>query len=455
MGTADRERVAELMQRERDRFVAQHPTSRRLSTEAREHMLCGAPLPWMREWQSPFTIYVQRASGAELVDVDGNEYADFCLGDTGAMFGHAPQALLDVAARDMPRGITQMLPAEECLWLGEELARRFGLKYWSFALTATDANRFACRFAREITGRPKILVFDGCYHGSLGEAEVDLVDGRVVRRQGSVGIVEPPETTTRVVDFNDLDQLDRALAHGDVACVLAEPALTNCSMVLPDPGFHDGLRERTRHHETLLIIDETHTISTSERGYTGAYGLQPDMLTLGKPIGGGIPAAVYGFNAETGEKAQAILEENQDFSTGIGGTLSGNAFSLRAMRAMFESVITEESYAHMFDMAQGLESGARESIERHGMPWHVSRLGARVEYGTNPEPWRTGREVRAGADKDVERLIHLHCLNRGVLVTPFHNMLLTCPATGERHVRRHNEAFEELVAELGAGTGEY
>ena len=448
MTTVDRDTVATLMRREQETFSARHPTSRRHSTEAREHLLCGTPIPWMREWQSPFTIYVRSASGAELVDVDGNEFADFCLGDTGAMFGHSPQALLDVAARELPRGITQMLPAEECLWLGAELERRFGLKYWSFALTATDANRFACRFAREITGRPKILVFDGCYHGSLGEASVDLVDGRVVRRHGSVGIVEPPETTTRVVDFNDLDQLDEALAHGDVACVLAEPALTNCSMVLPAEGFHEGLRELTRRHGTLLIIDETHTISTSERGYTGAYGLEPDLLTLGKPIGGGIPAAVYGFSAETGERAQALLETNDDFSTGIGGTLSGNAFSLRAMRAMFEQVITKDAYARMFEMAAGLEDGIRKSIERHEMPWHVTRLGARVEYGTSPEPWSTGREVRAGADKEVERLIHLYCLNRGVLVTPFHNMLLTSPATEERHVRAHNEAFEGVAREL-------
>lgn len=451
MTAVDRKRVDALMRRELDRFVAQHPESRRLSTAARNHMLCGAPLPWMREWQSPFNIYVLSASGAELTDVDGNDYADFCLGDTGAMFGHAPQALLEVAAREMPKGITQMLPAEECLWLGEELERRFGLKYWSFALTATDANRFACRFAREITARPKILVFDGCYHGSLGETSVDLVDGGVVRRRGSVGIVEPPEATSRVVDFNDLDQLDRALSHKDIACVLAEPVLTNCSMVLPAPGFHEGLRELTRRHGTLLIIDETHTISTGECGYTGAYGLEPDMLTLGKPIGGGIPAAVYGFSAETGQRAQAILEENNDFSTGIGGTLSGNAFSLRAMRAMFESVITESAYAHMFEMAAGLENGIKDSIERWGMPWHVVRLGARVEYGTHPEPWATGREVRAGTDTEVERLIHLYCLNRGMLVTPFHNMLLTSPATKERHVHRHNEAFEGVVKELAEG----
>jgi glutamate-1-semialdehyde 2,1-aminomutase len=439
------------MSRENARFHEQYPTSRQHSMSARDHLLCGVPLPWMREWQSPFTIYAESASGAEITDVDGNVFADFCLGDTGAMFGHSPPALVESAARDLPRGITQMLPTEDCLWLGEELSRRFGLKYWSFALTATDANRFACRFARELTGRPKILVFNGCYHGSLGEASVDLRDGHIVRRGGSVGVVEAPESTTRVVEFNDLDQLDRALAHGDVACVLAEPALTNCSMVLPADGFHAGLREITRKHGTLLIIDETHTISTSASGYTGAYGLEPDLLTLGKPIGGGIPAAVYGFSAGVGERAQDLLEKNNDFSTGIGGTLSGNAFSLRAMRTMFEHVITESAYGHMESMAEALEEGIRASIERHGMPWHVSRLGARVEYGTSPEPWRNGSEVQAGADGNVERLIHLYCLNRGVLVTPFHNMLLTSPATGERHVQRHNQAFDGIVRELTEG----
>jgi len=448
MTSIDGQRIIELMRREQQEFSDRHPKSRGHAATAREHLLCGAPLPWMREWQSPFNVYVDRASGAELVDVDGNEFVDFCLGDTGAMFGHSPEILVDAAARQMAHGITHMLPTEDSLWLAEELAHRFRLKYWSFALTATDANRFACRFARELTGRPRILVFNGCYHGSLGETSVDLVEGRVARRPGSVGIVESPEQTTRVVEFNDLDQLDSALAHHDVACVLAEPALTNCSMVLPTPGFHEGLRELTRRHGSLLIIDETHTISTGSAGYTGAYGLQPDLLTLGKSIGGGIPAAVYGFSEEVGERAQALLEKNNDFSTGIGGTLSANAFSIRVMRMMFEHMITDASYEHMFAMAQRLESGIADVIDRHGLPWHVSRLGARAEYGTHPEPWRDGRQVRANGDRDVERLLHLYFINRGVLITPFHNMLLTSPATSAGHVTRHNEVLAEFVDEL-------
>ena len=451
MKTIDPARIAALMHREQRQFIDNHPKSREFSERARTHLLSGVPLPWMREWHTPFSVYAARASGATVIDVDGHEYADFCLGDTGAMFGHSPAAFVEMVADNLAGGITHMLPTEDSLWLGEELSRRFRLKYWSFALTATDANRFACRFAREITGRPKILVFDGCYHGTLGETSVNLKGNRVVRRSGSVGITGDPQITTRIVDFNDLDQLDRELSHGDVACVLAEPALTNCSMVLPIPGFHDGLRELTRRHNSLLIIDETHTFSSGPAGYTGVFDLDPDMLTLGKPIGGGIPAAIYGLSAEVGERAQNRLEENNNFSTGIGGTLAANAFSMRAMRLMFEQVITPASYEHMLSMATALESGIGAAIEDYQIPWHVSRLGARVEYGTNPEPWVNAREVEACRDQEVERFLHLYCLNRGVLITPFHNMLLASPATTESHVEQHNDAFNQAVRELVEG----
>ncbi|MDH3790695.1 MAG: aspartate aminotransferase family protein [Rhodospirillales bacterium] len=451
MREIERAAIAALMAREVERFAAERPKSRALSERAKAHLLAGTPLTWMREWQSPFTVFAERALGATVVDVDGHEYADFCLGDTGAMFGHSPAPFVELVTRTAGQGITTMLPTEDSVWLGAELAQRFGLPVWSLALTATDANRFACRFARELTGRPKILVFDGCYHGTLGETLVDLNGNGMIRRPASIGVVEDPETTTRVVDFNDLEQLDRALAAGDVACVLAEPALTNCGMVLPDPGFHDGLRGTTRRHGTLLIIDETHTLSSGPAGYTGASGLEPDMLTLGKPIAGGIPAAVYGFTAELAERIDRRFEELGDFSTGVGGTLSANALSVRAMRVMFEQVITEQGYEHMFAMAVRLEEGIDGAIARHDLPWHVTRMGARVEYGINPTPWKNAKQVRAGCDPELERLLHLYCLNRGVLVTPFHNMMLTSPATTEAQVDRHSEAFESAVAELAAG----
>jgi glutamate-1-semialdehyde 2,1-aminomutase len=451
MRKIERAAIAALMARETERFAAARPKSRALSEQAKAHLLAGAPMTWMREWQSPFTVFAEHAFGATVIDVDGHEYADFCLGDTGAMFGHSPEPFVELVARAAGQGITTMLPAEDSVWLGAELARRFGLPVWSLALTATDANRFACRFARELTGRPKILVFDGCYHGTLGETLVDLKDNGMIRRPASIGVVEDPETTTRVVDFNDLDQLERALAEGDVACVLAEPALTNCGMVLPEPGFHEGLREISRRHGALLIIDETHTFSSGPAGYTGAFGLEPDMLTLGKPIAGGIPAAVYGFTAELARRIEGRFDALGDFTTGVGGTLAANALSVRAMRVMFEQVITVQAYAHMFAMAGRLEQGIDGTIARHDLPWHVARMGARVEYGINPAPWKTARQVHAGRDPELERLLHLYCLNRGVLVTPFHNMMLTSPATTEDQVDRHSEAFESAVGELLAG----
>jgi glutamate-1-semialdehyde 2,1-aminomutase len=451
MRKIERAAIAALMARETERFAAARPKSRALSEQGKAHLLTGAPLTWMREWQSPFTVFAERASAATVVDVDGHEYADFCLGDTGAMFGHSPEPFVELMSRTAGHGITTMLPTEDSVWLGAELARRFGLPVWSLALTATDANRFACRFAREVTGRSKILVFDGCYHGTLGETLVDLKGNGMIRRSTTIGVAEDPETTTRVVDFNDLAQLDQALAESDVACVLAEPALTNCGMVLPEPGFHEGLREVARRHGVLLIIDETHTYSSGPAGYTGAFGLEPDMLTLGKPIAGGIPAAVYGFTAELARSIERRFEALGDYTTGVGGTLAANALSVRAMRVMFEQVITDQAYEHMFAMATRLAEGIDSTITRHDLPWHVARMGARVEYGINPDPWKNAKQVRAGRDPELERLLHLYCLNRGVLITPFHNMMLTSPATTEAQVDRHSEAFESAVGELLAG----
>lgn len=448
MGTIDAGQVAALLAREKALFTESHPKSKQLAAEARPHFLAGVQMPWLVEWESPFTVFVDHAAGAHITDVDGNEYVDLCLGDTGAMFGHSPPALVEAVREAVSRGLTYMLPTEDGAHIAAELERRTGLPRWSFTLTATDANRFATRIARAITGRNKILVFDGCYHGTHDETLARLDDGVVNPRAGSVGPPVDLGVTTRVVEFNDLEALDRELAHGDVACVLTEPALTNAGMVLPDPDFHAGLREITRAHEVLLIIDETHTISSGEGGYTKAFGLEPDMFVLGKPIGGGIPAAVYGCTEEIARRFDALLDPAHPVVVGIGGTLSGNALSLRAMRVMLENVITAESYAHMFAVAASLEEGIRETIEEHGLPWHVTRMGARVEYGHTLMPRRTAREVEETTDGPLEQLLHLYCVNRGVMITPFHNMMLTSPATTIEDAGRHNRIFRECVAEL-------
>jgi glutamate-1-semialdehyde 2,1-aminomutase len=342
-----------------------------------------------------------------------------------------------------------MLPSEDSLWVGQELTRRFGLARWQFALTATDANRFAIRLARELTGRPKILVFNWCYHGSVDETFASLDRGSVVSREGNVGPPVALDETTRVVEWNDAEALERELAHGDVACVLAEPALTNIGIVLPEPGFHDALRDATRETGTLLIIDETHTLCAGPGGYTAAYGLDPDVLTVGKAIAAGIPAAAYGFSASVAERLEAMLpaDERADVG-GIGGTVAANVLSLAATRATLSDVLTNEAFERMIALGERFEAGVAGVIERHVLPWHVTRLGCRVEYLFRPGRPRNGSEAASGADPLLDRLIHLYALNRGILLTPFHNMALMSPATAEADVELHTEVFDQAAHEL-------
>ena len=438
-----------LLQRELERFEREHPRSRELANEARGPLLSGVPMPWMIRWPGGFPVFAAEAHGARFTDVDGHEYVDFCLGDTAAMTGHSPEPTVRALREQAAKGITLMLPSEDALWVGRELTRRFGLARWQFALTATDANRFAIRLARELTGRPRILVFNWCYHGSVDETFATLENAAVVSRDGNVGPPVPLDETTRVVEWNDVEGLRRELAQGDVACVLTEPALTNIGIVLAEPGFHDALRAATRETETLLIVDETHTICSGPGGYTAAYGLEPDLLTIGKPIAAGIPAAAYGFSADVAERLEAMLpaDERADVG-GIGGTVAANVLSLAATRATLAEVLTEEAFERMIALGERFEAGVAGTIERHGLPWHVTRLGCRVEYLFRPERPRDGSEAAAGGNPLLDRLIHLYALNRGILLTPFHNMALMSPATTEADVDRHSEVFEQAAREL-------
>jgi len=443
--------VDELMARELERFRAEHPRSHALTEEARRSLLGGVPMHWMVRWPGGFPVWAAEAKGARFRDVDGHEYVDFCLGDTGAMTGHAPEPTLRALAAQAPRGITLMLPSEDALWVGQEMQRRFGLPSWQFALTATDANRFAIRIARAITGRSKILVFNWCYHGTVDETFATIgADGAVHSREGSIGPPVRPSETTRVVEFNDVEALERELAHGDVACVLAEPALTNIGIVLPEPGYHDALRAATRAAGTLLIIDETHTISAGPGGYTAAHGLEPDLLTIGKPLAGGVPAAAYGFSTEVAARVQDAITDDVADVGGIGGTLAANVLSLAAMRATLAEVLTEEAFARMIALGERFEAGVQQVIEEHALSWHVTRLGCRVEYLFHAERARTGAQAAAAGNEALDRYVHLYALNRGILLTPFHNMALMSPATTEADVDRHTEVFDAAARELMA-----
>ncbi len=446
MRTIDRRRLAAAIAAELAEFTAAHPRSRALFERAKAHLHDGVPMSWMTRWAGAFPLFVERAEGARFTDVDGKTYVDLCLGDTGAMTGHAPPAAVAAIKAQLDRGLTFMLPTEDSLAVSAELARRFGLPFWQAAMTATDANRFVIRLARQITGRPKILVFNWCYHGTVDETFATLrPDGTVGPRAGNVGPPVDPALTTRVVEFNDVAALERELAHGDVACVLAEPAMTNIGIVLPEPGFHAALRALTRRHGTLLVNDETHTLSAGPGGATRAWGLDPDFVTVGKPLASGVPAAVYGFTAEVGRRWRAQTSVELCDTGGIGGTLAGNALALAAMRATLAEVLTEEAYGRMIPLAERFAAGVEQVIAELGLPWIVKRLGARAEYWFRAEAPRNGGEAAAAVDAELDRYMHLAALNRGVLLTPFHNMALMCPATTAADVDLHTAVFRESV----------
>src|ERR1700722_17029612 len=442
--------LATLIAREEKKFLPDHPKSAALYERAQHALLGGVPMNWMKKWAGQFPVFVAEAHGAHFTDVDGRDYVDLCLGDTGAMTGHSPSPAVEAIARQSKQGITLMLPTEDALWVGEELARRFGLPYWQFTLTATDANRFSIRIAREITSRPKILVYNYCYHGSVDETFISIINGRPGPRRGNIGPPVNPAETTRVVEFNDPAALEAALAPRDVACILEEPVMTNVGIVHPDPGYWQSAAEIARRYGTLLIMDETHTICAGPGGYTREHAIRPDIFVIGKPIAGGLPAGTYGCSAEVAEKITHRIHLEDCDTGGIGGTLAGNALSLAAIRAPLEHVLTPQAFAHMIPLAQRFAKGVADAIEAVALPWHVTRLGCRAEYLFRPNPPRNGGEAAAAADFDLERYMHLYALNRGVLLTAFHNMALMSPATTDADVDLHTRIFESAVRELTA-----
>jgi glutamate-1-semialdehyde 2,1-aminomutase len=449
MATFNRSRLESLLRSEEKRFHADHPKSYELFKRAQQSMQGGVPMLWMIRWAGSFPIFVKEAKGAHFTDIDGHSYIDFCLGDTGAMTGHSPEATLTAIYEQAKKGITLMLPTEDAIWVGEELQRRFGLKYWQFTLTATDANRFAIRMARHITGRPKILVFNYCYHGSVDETFITLdEEGTPDTRHGNLGPPINPVQTTKVIEFNDIAALETALSTRDVAVVLAEPVMTNIGIIHPDPGYHAALREITRYTGTMLVIDETHTLCTGPGGYTAKYGLKPDFLTCGKSLAGGIPAGVYGFTQEVADAFWTELELDQSDVGGIGGTLAGNALSIAAMRATLEKVLIPAMYERCEKLADRYETGVLEVIKEFDLPWIVKRLGFRVEYWFRQTPPHNGGEANAAVDSELDRAMHLWALNRGILMTPFHNMALIAADTTEADVDFHTKIFHEVVQAL-------
>ncbi|MFI7546745.1 transaminase [Actinoplanes sp. NPDC049599] len=446
----DRARLQTLTERERAAFADRHPRSAAAYARA-DHLFGRVPMTWMNKSAAGYPVYLDRARGARLTDIDGHEYVDFCLGDTAAMAGHSPAPVVAAVTRRLADlgGAGTMVPTEDAALVGAELSRRFGLPAWSFALTATDANRWAIRLLRAATGRPRILVNSYCYHGSVDESLIVVgPDGRPRSREGNVGAPGDVTLTSRVAEFNDLDGLARELAHGDVAAVLMEPALTNIGIVLPEPGYLAGVRALTREHGTYLVNDETHTFSAGPGGATAAWSLDPDVITIGKAIGGGIPIGAYGLSAELAARLAGRTDLDLIDMGGVGGTLAGNPVSMAATRATLEEVLTAAAFGTMTEVAGAFADGIRKIIDGYALPWSVAQLGARVEYRfTAPAP-RTGTESAASADPELADFLHTYLINRGVLLTPFHNMALMCPDTTPRDVARHHEVFAAALDDL-------
>jgi glutamate-1-semialdehyde 2,1-aminomutase len=441
-------RIEKLMKAEQKLYGERNPRSEALSARAADHMMFGVPLHWMCDWGTPFPLQVKQATGARLFDIDDHELVDFCLGDTGAMFGHSPSAVARALERQATRGFTTMLGNEDGAVVAELLSERFGLPRWQFAMTASDANRFLLRWLRAATGRRVLLVFNGCYHGTVDDVFVDLLDGKPVQRPSLLGQVHDLTGTTRVVEFNDLTALEAALAPGDVACVLAEPAMTNVGMVLPDAGYWSKACELIRRHGSLLVLDETHTLSSGPGGYGRAHAIAADAVVVGKALGGGMPCAAYGFSQAVAERAEAAKRAAPPGHSGIGTTLTANLLAMAAMRATLSELLVPETFVGMHARAELLASELKALFGRHRLAWCVTQVGARTEFQFCPHPPRNGTEAMQAMDAQLEHALHLHLLNRGVLITPFHNMMLVCPSTTDSDVARLVEAMDLALHEL-------
>ena len=442
--------ITAMLAREEALFIQRNPRSRSLAGATAGHWLKGVPMHWMVDWGTPFPLFVESARGVDVTDADGNLYIDFCLGDTGAMFGHAPPPAMDALTREGAKGFSTMLPSPDAAEVGRLLQDRFGLPCWQVTATASDANRAVIKWCRAVTGRKKILVFNHCYHGAVDETYVTIDGGTPHADPALIGEVRDLTQFTKVIEFNDIAALEAALAKCDVACVLAEPIMTNVGMVLPDEGYHAALREITRRTGTLLVIDETHCISSGPGGYTREHGLEPDAMVLGKPVAGGIPAALYGFSADMAARVNRFLETRTPGHSGIGTTLAGSRIQLALMRAMLEAYFTPEAYRPLLALAERLERDIAGVIARHGAPWHVVRAGARVEFMCAPERPRNGGEAARIIHRPIDVAVHHYLLNRGVIITPFHNMMLICPATTAAHVEKLSGELDRCLSELMA-----
>lgn len=443
----DRSKLEAFVLRERDIFAKARPKSGQKALNA-NGFFGGVPQHWMLDWATPFPMVIAQARGTTITDIDGFSLTDLCLGDTGAMFGHSPEAIARAICAQAETGLTTMLPSGEAHAVGELLRYHFKLPYWQVTLSASDANRFALRAARAITGRTKVLVFDGCYHGAVDEAGVELAQGALVPKPSLWGQAYDLNEVAVCVPFNDSDAVEAALRDGDIACVMMEPALTNCGIVPPVAGFLEAVRELTRKNGTLLLIDETHTLSTGLGGWCAVYGLEPDIYVAGKAVAGGVPTGIWGFTAAVKAGIDLVRARLPAGHSGVGTTLAGSSLQMAALKACLSEVMTPATYDDMIASAIALEEAINAVIADFGLGWCVVRLGARLETIFAPAVPMNAPQMRASFDHELEAAIHLGMINRGFLVTPFHNMLLAGPGLPSDTASRYGSALSSILTQL-------
>jgi glutamate-1-semialdehyde 2,1-aminomutase len=444
----DPAKVRELKAREDAAFEAARPRSAALWRQGRAVMPNGVPMSWLRDSYDHAPLFVDGGAGSHFSDADGFDYADFNIADMSMFAGYAPEPVVDAVARRIAAGSQFMLPSEDSVWVAQELARRYGIGKWQFTLSATHANTEAIRIARVVTGRDKVLFFDGKYHGHFDEVLVELHDGRLVPEEA--GLPRDVTAKTAIVPFNDPAALERALASREIAIVITEPALTNnVGLLMPDEGFHAALRSLTRVTATLLAYDETHTQVVGPGGLTSMWGLSPDLVTIGKSIAGGVPLGAYGMTESVAE----VLErpsgrDDPKPLVATGGTLFGNPLSMAAARATMAEVLTPAAYAHTHELGAALADGIASAIGAAGLPWTTHRWWPRSGVTFAPGLPRNAVEAYAHLDVPLRRLQRVYLANRGVW-DAIVGAGPTCsvPAT-EADVGAYVEAFGSLVGEL-------
>jgi len=402
-------RINALYEEELGRFIAARPRSRELHLKARQHMPNGVPMAWMKGLFDHPPLFIDHGEGAYITDVDGHRYLDLNVADMSMSPGYAPPAIVRTLSEQAAKGVQFLLPGEDSITVSTLLTERFLLPYWQYTLSASTANAEAMRLARIATSRQTILMFHGGYHGHIDDWLM----------ASEMGTVKPGKHAgTLMVHFNDLAAVEKALSEFDIAAVVAEPAMTNVNLVLPQNGFLDGLRALTQKHGTLLIYDETHTHVCAWGGLTRHWRLNPDILVVGKSIASGIPMGVYGMTKALRDVMESHIEverwpQSGEGDLAVGGTLFGNALSMAAARTTLTEILTPENQKRAATLGALLADRIDAAIYKRQLPWTTHRLFCRsgLCYGKQPI---NSMEASRSADFDLNRLQRIYFANRGV-----------------------------------------